>query len=142
MDYGYDNLDQLLSATGYESPSLVQRRNEKLSYSYDAAGNLTQRVNDALTEVFGQSANRLNQFSTVTSSGTLTVAGLTSGGATSVTVGDGVSPYNDGSFAVPGKSRPVHTRPPRKTAPGGSPRTRSSRPWPAPSVSPTTARAI
>jgi RHS repeat-associated protein len=100
VDYGYDAADQLASANGYESGSGAQRRHEWLSYGYDAAGNLTQRNNNALVESFG--INNLNEVTSATTSGTVTVSGMTYG-ASSVSVnGSSAAPFADGSFAVTG----------------------------------------
>src|SRR5207247_10507318 len=70
---------------------------------YDPAGNLNARPNNALVQTFG--VNNLNEPSNDTRSGTLTVAGGTSGTATSVTVADngnsamGATLYADNMFA-------------------------------------------
>jgi len=95
-------IDQLTGVTGYETPSGTQRKHENLTFAYDAAGNLTQRNNNALVETF-TFGNSLNQPTSATTSGTLTVAGMTTGGATSVTVNSSsATPYSDGSYAVQG----------------------------------------
>ena len=74
---------------------------EKLSYGYDAASNLSKRTNNLLVQTFN--VNTLNQLSTATRSGTLTVAGAATTPATSVTVnGLTASLYQDKSFAKDG----------------------------------------
>ena len=64
--------------------------NEQFRYAYDAAGNLALRTNDfaaaqPLVQTFSI-GNALNQLTSVTRSGKLTVAGTTTTNATSVTV--------------------------------------------------------
>src|SRR5439155_17577149 len=74
---------------------------EQFGYGYDAAGNLSHRTMNALTESFN--VNPLNELSTVTNSGTLTVAGTTTSQATNVTVnGQNASLYHDCTFAKDG----------------------------------------
>jgi hypothetical protein len=72
LDYTYDGLSQLQSATGKESGGTV-RLHEKFGYGYDPAGNLSKRTNNALVQTFN--VNNRNQLTTATRSGTLTVAG-------------------------------------------------------------------
>jgi len=101
--YTYDKIGQLLTASGTEGST--NRANEQLKYSYDAAGNLYQRTNNALIQTFG--VDNLNQLSTAGPSGTLTVSGATSTNVSSVTVNDGSSTvtatrYADNSFAASG----------------------------------------
>jgi RHS repeat-associated protein len=81
----------------------VNRLHEQLGYAYDPAGNLNRRTNNALVQTFG--VNSLNELTTVTRSGTLTVAGTTTSTATNVTV-NGLSAwlYNDAAFAKDGFS--------------------------------------
>ena len=99
VDYTYDNTGQLLSAFGYETAGGTPRWHERLSYAYDPAGNLTRRDNNALAQTFAL-GNSLNQITGATSSGSMTVAGMTANGATSVSVnGQGANLYSDGSFA-------------------------------------------
>jgi len=54
------------------------------NYAYDAAGNLNFRTNYTMVQTFN--VNNLNELTTVTNNGRLTVAGTTAGLATSVTV--------------------------------------------------------
>jgi len=51
VGYGYDSIGQLTSATGFETGG-TPRYNENFGYTYDPAGNLTQRVNDTLSQTF------------------------------------------------------------------------------------------
>ncbi|HKW30123.1 MAG TPA: RHS repeat-associated core domain-containing protein [Verrucomicrobiae bacterium] len=100
-NYGYDNEGELTSAVGKEAGGTTNRLQEQLGYSYDDAGNLNYRTNNALIQNF--SVNNLNELSTVTRSGTLTVAGTTTIPATSVTVnGLAANHYADGTFALAG----------------------------------------
>ena len=102
VDYGYDPLGQLTSAKGREAGG-TSRLQEQFGYAYDAAGNLQYRTNNALVQNF--SVNALNQLTTVTRSGTLTVAGNTSKAATNVTVNGFMAYlYGDYSFAKDGFS--------------------------------------
>jgi YD repeat-containing protein len=50
VDYSYDNIGQLKTATGKENDDST-RLHEKLGYTYDAAGNLNQRTNNALIQM-------------------------------------------------------------------------------------------
>jgi len=76
---------------------------EQFGYTYDASGNLNYRTNNALIQTFN--ANNLNELSTVTRSGTLTVAGTTTSPATNVTVNMfNAVLYADFSFASPNQS--------------------------------------
>jgi RHS repeat-associated protein len=102
LDYTYDGLSQLQSATGKESGGTV-RLHEKFGYGYDPAGNLSKRTNNALVQTFN--VNNRNQLTTATRSGTLTVAGTSSETATSVTVnGQAATRYTDKTFARAGFS--------------------------------------
>jgi len=51
VNYGYDDLGELTSATGYE-PSGTARANENFGYGYDLAGNLLLRTNNTLIQEF------------------------------------------------------------------------------------------
>jgi YD repeat-containing protein len=102
VDYGYDALGQLVDARAKESGG-TSRSHEQFGYAYDAAGNLNYRTNNALVQTF--TVNTLNQLSNATRSGNMTVAGVTHGAATSVTVatntGAGLAAdrYADNAFA-------------------------------------------
>jgi len=75
--------------------------NEQFGYAYDAAQNLNRRTNNALVQAFG--VDNLNQLTTATRSGTLTVAGTTTAAATNVTVNGSVANrYADNTFALGG----------------------------------------
>lgn len=104
VDYTYDGLGQLTAATGKEKFGTTNRWQERFSYGYDAAWNLTNRTQNVLTNVF--SVNSLNELTSVGRSGTLTVAGGVQGTPTSITVStNGVSAgnairYADNTFAL------------------------------------------
>ena len=79
----------------------TSRLNEQLTYGYDAAGNLENRTNNVLAQTFNVDA--LNQLTTVTRTGTLTVSGVTPAPATNVTVNGGeAQTYGDFTFAKSG----------------------------------------
>jgi RHS repeat-associated protein len=89
VNYTYDNIGQLKTAQGAE-PDDSDRLHERFTYTYDKAGNLSNRVQNALTSFF--KVNNLNELTTETNGGTLTVAGTTTSAATNVTVsGTGLS---------------------------------------------------
>jgi RHS repeat-associated protein len=99
-NYTYDNIGQLATAFGKESVG-TDRLLEQLSYVYDAAHNLNYRTNNALTEDFG--VNNLNELSTTSHSGTLTVEGTSGATANSVSVnGNPAALYSDNTFAEAG----------------------------------------
>jgi RHS repeat-associated protein len=103
VDYTYDKIGQLQSARGKESGGNSNRLHEQLGYTYDAAGNLNWRTNNALIEAFN--VNSLNELTTATNAGTLTVAGTTTSQATNVTVnGLAASLYGDYTFASTNQS--------------------------------------
>ncbi len=62
----------------------IARLNEQLAYGFDPAGNLNYRTNNALVQNFH--VNAVNELTTNTNSGTLTVVGTTTSTASSVTV--------------------------------------------------------
>src|SRR5436190_1562262 len=100
VNYTYDLIGELNTAFGKESGG-SSRLNEQFGYAYDAAGNLNTRTNNALVQTFA--ANNLNELSTATRSGTLTVAGGTSSATTNVTVNaSAASRYSDNTFALAG----------------------------------------
>jgi YD repeat-containing protein len=109
IDYTYDKIGQLKTATGWEADTTTARLEEKFGYEYDAAWNLNRRTNNALVQTFN--TDNRNQLSTATRTGTLTVAGDTSqpgASISSVTVsGTGLSSgaanvYADGRWARAG----------------------------------------
>ena len=97
---------------GYESGGTTPRLQEQFGYAYDKAWNLNQRTNNALIQTFA--VNNLNELSSASRSGTLTVAGTAtevssnypgagSFGVFSVKVnGQAASVYEDGTFAASG----------------------------------------
>jgi RHS repeat-associated protein len=90
VNYSYDGVGQLIGAAGKEAGGGSSRLHEQFGYTYDAAGNLSNRVQNLLTNSF--SVNNLNELTTETNSGTLTVAGTTTSAATNVSVyGTGLS---------------------------------------------------
>jgi YD repeat-containing protein len=78
---------QLATALGKEAGGTA-RLHETFRFGYDPAGNLSARTNNALAQTF--SVDSLDQLSSVSRSGTLTVAGTTTSAA--------------GVVAVPGRS--------------------------------------
>ena len=82
--YTYDKVGQLKTALGKESGGVANRWQEQLGYAYDAGGNLSWRTNYALAQAFN--VNNLNELTTGTNAGTLTVAGTTTSLATNVSV--------------------------------------------------------
>lgn len=101
IDYTYDNIGQLIAALGKHGST--NRLHEQLLYDYDASGNLEKRTNDVLVQTFG--VNALNQLTTVSRTGNISVAGFTTTNATSVTVKDNsnsavaATRYADNTFA-------------------------------------------
>jgi len=111
INYTYDNIGQLKTAQGWEANGSTRRLHEQFGYAYDAAWNLQYRTNNVLVQTF--TVNSLNELTSASRSGTLTVAGAGtespgSPGLTSVTVsGTGLSSgaatlYSDGSWARAG----------------------------------------
>ena len=97
--FTYDAIGQLKTALGKESGGVTNRWQEQFGYAYDAAGNLNYRTNNALIQTFN--VNTLNELSTQTRSGTLTVAGTTTSPATNVTVNSANAVlYLDSTFAI------------------------------------------
>ncbi|MDA1276340.1 MAG: hypothetical protein O2960_20175 [Verrucomicrobia bacterium] len=97
-DYTYDAVGRIATLRGFENGGITQRRHEWLNYAYDAAGNLSTRLNDGLTQNFA--VEDRNRLTSAGYSGLLTVAGMISGSASSVTVNSlPAALYADGSFA-------------------------------------------
>jgi len=95
--YSYDPIGQLKTANAYESNGTA-RLHEKLGYAYDAANNLQRRTNGGLTQTFTPDA--ANQLSASARSGSLTVAGLVTRPASSVTInGQAATLYADQTYA-------------------------------------------
>ncbi len=84
VNYGYDNEGELISAIGKVPGGGNNRWQEQFGYAYDAAGNLNVRTNNALLQRFN--VNNLNELTTVTNGGKLTLVGATTSPATNVTV--------------------------------------------------------
>jgi RHS repeat-associated protein len=102
-DYTYDNAVELLTAFGKEPGGTTNRWQEQFGYRYDAAGNLNFRTNGSLIENF--LVNNLNELTSNTNSGTLTVAGSTTSLATNVTVNTfNAVLYADATFASTNQS--------------------------------------
>lgn len=100
-NYTYDSIGELKTAVGKEGGGTANRLQEQFGYAYDAAGNLNYRTNNALIQNFN--VNELNELSTITRSGTLTVAGMTTSQATNVTVNLLTAAlYGDYAFAKDG----------------------------------------
>ncbi|HKW28069.1 MAG TPA: RHS repeat-associated core domain-containing protein, partial [Verrucomicrobiae bacterium] len=96
--YAYDNEGELTSAIGKETGGMTNRWQEQLGYTYDGAGNLNYRTNNGLLGAF--SVNNLNELTTITNGGPLTVAGTTTTPATNVTVNtSNAFLYADSTFA-------------------------------------------
>src|SRR6266511_4846151 len=101
VNYTYNKLGQLRTASGHEDSTDMYRWHEQFSYGYDAAGNLNYRTNNDLVVTFN--VNTLNQLSNVTRTATMTVAGNASSGATNVTVnGSTAALYADKTYAKSG----------------------------------------
>src|ERR1051326_8201855 len=97
VNYGYDDLEQLNAAQAFEG-SGAARWQEQFGYSYDLAGNLTNRTENLLTNSFV--VNNLNELSSSARLGNLTVTGTTTTNASSVTVNSlSAIRYADNTFA-------------------------------------------
>jgi RHS repeat-associated protein len=97
-NFTYDPIGQLISDLAAELAGSTNRMNEQLRYAYDAAGNLNYRTNNTLVENFAVSS--LNELTTGTNGGRLTVMGTTSSQATNVSVnGTNALLYGDATFA-------------------------------------------
>jgi RHS repeat-associated protein len=98
---GYDNIGQLTSWSAIEGDGFTSRAQEQLSWTYDAAHNLYQRVNGGLTQTF--SVDAADQINSISRSGTFTHFGATPAPATNITVnGQGAARYGDFTFAASG----------------------------------------
>jgi RHS repeat-associated protein len=98
--YTYDAIGQVISDQASEVSGGATRWNEQLSYGYDPAGNLHYRTNNALVENF--QVNTLNELTTNTNGGRLTVMGTTtSQNSDTVTVNtSNALVYGDATFAA------------------------------------------
>jgi hypothetical protein len=100
VNYGYDDLGELTSATGYE-PSGTARANENFGYGYDLAGNLLLRTNNTLIQEFTlDNANEVVNIQR--DNNLLTVAGSLNGPVKSLAInGLAAAVYGDTTYAVP-----------------------------------------
>lgn len=102
LAFSHDKRGQITESLGFDTNGSV-RLHETMRYSYDGAGNLSLRTNNDYQEFFAY--NTLNQMTGSSNAGTLTVAGITTGGATNVTINDlAATRYLDNSFARAGFS--------------------------------------
>jgi RHS repeat-associated protein len=100
INYSYDPAGQLTQAAGAEANSFP-RAHEQFGYAYDPNGNVRSRTNGTLLDAFN--VNSLNELTTASPSGSLTLAGTTTARASAVAVnGSNALVYADFSFAVPG----------------------------------------
>jgi YD repeat-containing protein len=99
--YTYDPIGQVIADQASEVTGGASRLNEQLHYAFDPAGNLAYRTNNSLVANFR--VNSVNELTTNTNGGTLTVMGTTTSPATSVSVnGIAASMYGDSTFAATG----------------------------------------
>ena len=103
VNYTYDNIGEVKTVVGKESGGTT-RLQEQFGYTYDAAGNLNYRTNNALVQTITN--NNLNELTSVGRSGTLTVAGTTTSAATNVTVNGSAASRCNGRFHA-GAQRPA-----------------------------------
>lgn len=98
MNYTYDNIGELQTATGLEPGGVTNRMQEQLGYTYDPAGNLIKQTNNTVIRTL--MVNPLNELFLINKSGLLTVAGTTTSPATNVTVNTSNAVlYVDNTFA-------------------------------------------
>ncbi len=103
VNYTYDNEGELKTGLGKAAGGTTNRWQEQFGYSYDAAGNLSQRTNNTLLQSF--SVNSLNELTIVSNNGALTVVGSTTSPATDVTVNASSAVlYADTTFASTNQS--------------------------------------
>jgi RHS repeat-associated protein len=99
--FTYDPIGQVIGDQATEVSGGASRLNEQLHYAFDPAGNLTYRTNNALVANFR--VNSVNELTSNTNGGTLTVMGTTTSPANSVTVNStSASLYGDATFAASG----------------------------------------
>jgi RHS repeat-associated protein len=98
--YAYDTVGQVIADQATEVSGGAARMNEHLHYVFDPAGNLNYRTNNALVANFV--VNNLNELTTNTNGGKLTVVGTaTSQNSTTVTVNSSNAlVYGDATFAA------------------------------------------
>ncbi len=116
--YGYDDGGRLTSALGTDvsASGSIPRPHQRVKYGYDAGGNLTTRREnpDAAELTTSFIPDTVNQLSSASRTGTLTVSGGTTGNPGAVTIkrSDSGSTYNaslysDGSYALTGQTLPA-----------------------------------
>ena len=101
QSFTYDAIGRLVADSATDPfDDAAPRVNERLKFSYDAAGNLKYRTNNTVVENF--QVNNLNELAAVTNGGRLTVVGTSTSVATSVTVnGTNADLYSsDATFAA------------------------------------------
>ncbi|MGA2662960.1 MAG: RHS repeat-associated core domain-containing protein, partial [Verrucomicrobiota bacterium] len=91
---GYDSIGQLVSWSGKETGGAL-RQNEQFGFGYDRAHNLSSRTSGALIQTFNTDV--VNQLTNITRGGALTVSGVTTVPAASVTV-NGQTAQTNGDF--------------------------------------------
>jgi len=102
VNYGYDDIGEVISAVGYEPGGTTQRANENYGYGYDPAENLLWRTNNTLIQGF-ESDNANELVSVTRSNNLLTVAGSVSNNVTALAInGQAAALYHDGAYAVAG----------------------------------------
>ena len=102
VNYGYDDIGEVISAVGYEPGGTTQRANENYGYGYDPAENLLWRTNNTLIQGF-ESDNANELVSVTRDNNLLTVAGSVSNNVTALAInGQGATLYHDGAYAVAG----------------------------------------
>ena len=98
------NFPPIFFMLGKEAGGVTNRWQEQFGYAYDAAGNLNIRTNNALVQNFN--VNSLNELTTITNNGRLTVAGSTTSPATDVKVNTSNAViYADVTFASTNQPR-------------------------------------
>ena len=104
VDYGYYGDGSLNTAMGSESSGPL-RWHERLTYTLDPAGNLTQRQNHTMVQNLSIQASSWNRLSSASHNGSLTVSGMLVGPVSSLTVaGQSATVYGDGTFSATGLS--------------------------------------
>jgi RHS repeat-associated protein len=98
VNYSYDPIGQVVSDKASDVSGAV-RLNEQVTYAYDHAHNLAYRTNNTLVQNF--QVNSVNELTTQTNGGRLTVVGTTTSPANPVTVnGTNAYYFGDAIFAA------------------------------------------
>lgn len=103
VEYGYDDIGQLVTATGKEPGTGQERKNERLGYGYDLAENLTKRTNNDSIVTFA--ITNANQITAASRNNVMTVAGATESAVSSVNISvngggsNAATRYADNSYA-------------------------------------------